>query len=52
MAALQIKSPYEYFPDPDIGRPIFNGQIFIGVADKDPTLSENQITVLTNHVRN
>jgi len=46
MAALQIESPYDYYADPTIGRPVFNGQIFIGLADKDPTLQENQITVL------
>ena len=46
MAALQIKAPYEYYPDPTIGRPVFNGQIFIGVADTDPTIVANQILAL------
>ena len=43
MGALQIKAPYEYYPDPTIGRPLFNGQIFIGVMDTDPTIEANQI---------
>ncbi len=33
---------YEYFPDPAKGRPVFNGSIYIGEPDTDPTLAINQ----------
>ncbi|MAF43479.1 MAG: hypothetical protein CMI54_04820 [Parcubacteria group bacterium] len=31
-----------YFPDPTKGRPVFNGQIFIGEPDLDPEIPANQ----------
>ena len=33
---------YEYFPDPVKGRPVYNGSIYIGDPDTDPTLVVNQ----------
>lgn len=31
-----------YFPQPDIGRPISEGQIFVGIVDLDPEIEANQ----------
>lgn len=45
MALVNVNSPYSYYANPSIGRPIFNGQIFIGVVDTDPTIEANQIPV-------
>ena len=38
-------SPFQYFADPTRGRPIFNGFIFIGRVDGDPTNTADQIPV-------
>ena len=38
-------TPYQYFADPTKGRPIFNGFIYIGRPDTDPTNPANQIQV-------
>ena len=32
----------EYFPSPDIGRPISGAQIFVGIVDLDPEVAGNQ----------
>lgn len=32
----------QYFPDPTKGRPLFNGQIYIGIPDLDPQVEANQ----------
>lgn len=37
-----ITFPISYFPDPDKGRPLFNGQVYIGKSDLDPTVPANQ----------
>lgn len=37
-----IEFPVLYIPDPDKGRPLFNGQIYIGKPDLDPTITANQ----------
>lgn len=34
--------PYMYVPDPTRGRPVFNGKIYIGEPDTDPTIIVNQ----------
>lgn len=31
-----------YFPDPTIGRPVFNGSVFVGTPGTDPTIEANQ----------
>jgi hypothetical protein len=36
---------YQYFPDPTQGRPIFNGKLYIGEPDLDPTIEANRKTV-------
>lgn len=36
---------YDYFPDPKVGRPVFFGEVYIGVPDDDPTIPANQIEV-------
>ncbi len=33
---------YDYYPDPTKGRPVFNGSIYVGEPDTDPTLAINQ----------
>lgn len=40
-----IESGIEYFPNPTIGRPIFNGSVYIGIIDLDPKIEANRITV-------
>ena len=35
----------QYFPDPGVGRPIANGNLYIGEVDTDPTIPANQIQV-------
>lgn len=37
--------PYIYAADPTKGRPIFNGSIYIGQPDLDPSIPANQIAV-------
>ncbi len=37
--------PYDYYPDPTKGRPVFNGSIFVGEPGTDPTIGGNQIAV-------
>ena len=41
-----VRLPYDYFPDPTRGRPVFNGSIYVGLPDTDPQITTNQITVL------
>ena len=38
-------NPYTYISDPTRGRPVFNGRVFLGNPDTDPTQPENQIPV-------
>ncbi len=42
MSTNQVINPYEYFMDFNQGRPIFNGQIFVGLVGTDPEVQENQ----------
>lgn len=42
----EVRSPYDYYPDPTRGRPVFNGQIFVGRPDTDPQVVSNRLTVL------
>jgi hypothetical protein len=37
-----IDFPIMYIPDPTKGRPLFNGQIFVGIPDLDPEVEINQ----------
>ena len=37
-----INFPILYIPDPGKGRPLFNGQIYVGQPDLDPTVLANQ----------
>lgn len=37
-----INFPIIYIPDPDKGRPLFSGQIFVGKPDLDPEIPSNQ----------
>lgn len=38
-------SPYQYFADPQKARPVFNGFIYIGKPDGDPTKPDDQIQI-------
>lgn len=38
-----VSLPFEYWPDPDIGRPIINGFVYIGEPDLDPELFPKEI---------
>ena len=40
-----VRLPYEYFPDPTRGRPVFNGFIYIGLPDTDPQIATNRLVV-------
>jgi len=42
MAENFVSNPYAYFNARNQGRPIFNGQIFVGEPDLDPTIVANQ----------
>ena len=42
MATNVVVNPYEYFNDPNVGRPIFNGNIYVGIVDLDPEIPANQ----------
>ena len=38
-------NPFTYISDPTRGRPVFNGRVFFGRPDTDPTVPSNQIVV-------
>jgi hypothetical protein len=38
-----ITLPYEYYPDPQRGRPVYFGSIYIGEPDQDPELFPKQV---------
>ncbi len=42
MALNIVSLPYEYYPDPTVGRPVYNGSIYVGIVDADPTIPSNQ----------
>ena len=42
MAYSRVTLNYEYIPDPDKGKPISNGSIYIGEPDTDPEVVGNQ----------
>lgn len=37
--------PYDYIPDKDVGRPLFNAELYFGIPDLDPEIPANQIDV-------
>ena len=41
----EVMLPYRYYPDPTVGRPVFNGSIYVGKPDTDPQEVGNQIPV-------
>lgn len=45
MANTIVRLPLGYFPDPDIGRPMWNAKIYVGVVGLDPREVANQKTV-------
>lgn len=42
----EVRLPYEYYPDPTRGRPVFNGFIYVGQPDTDPQVISNQLQVV------
>lgn len=42
----EVRLPYDYYPDPTRGRPVFNGSIYIGAPDTDPQVTTNQLVVM------
>ena len=42
MANTIVELPYEYFPDPTKGKPVFNGSVFVGEPDLDPEIEANR----------
>lgn len=42
----EVRLPYDYYADPTRGRPVFNGQIFVGKPDTDPQIISNRLQVL------
>jgi len=42
MALNLVELGIEYYPDPTKGRPVFFGQIFVGIPDTDPEIPGNQ----------
>jgi hypothetical protein len=45
MALNTVSLPFGYYADPTKGRPVFNGSIFIGEPDLDPTIQANQVPI-------
>lgn len=46
MTLAIVSLPLEYFPDPNRGRPIYNGQIFVGEPDLDPEILANRKAIV------
>lgn len=41
----EVRLPYNYYPDPTRGRPVFNGSIYVGQPDTDPQVATNRLSV-------
>lgn len=41
----EVRLPYDYYPDPTRGRPVFEGSIYVGQPDTDPQIVSNQLQV-------
>ncbi len=41
----EVRLPYDYYPSPTTGRPLFNCFIYVGKPDTDPQIKSNQLTV-------
>jgi Head binding. len=41
----EVRLPYDYYPDPTRGRPVFNGSIYVGRPDTDPQIATNRLQV-------
>lgn len=42
MANSVVRLPVGYFPDPKVGRPLFNAKIYVGIIDLNPRIVANQ----------
>lgn len=38
----EVRSAWTYFPDPTVGRPVYNGYIYVGEPDTNPQITTNQ----------
>lgn len=45
MARSEVILPYSYYFDPDSGRPIALGKIYVGIPDLDPHIEANRQTI-------
>lgn len=45
MADNIVRLPLDYFSDPDTGKPVSNGSVFVGNVDTDPEIEANRKTV-------
>ena len=45
MATAPLSLNMEYFNDPDTGKPVFNGAVYIGTKDLDPEIEANRVNV-------
>lgn len=41
----EVRLPYDYYPDPTRGRPVYNGFIYVGRPDTDPEIASNRLQV-------
>jgi hypothetical protein len=41
----EVIPPWGYYPDPSVGRPLFEGYIYVGDPDTDPEITTNQLPV-------
>lgn len=41
----EVFPPWGYYPDPTVGRPLFDGYIYVGEPDTDPEIATNRIQV-------
>lgn len=42
----EVRLPYDYYPDPTRGRPLYNGFIYVGRPDTDPQIASNRLQVV------
>jgi len=46
VAEIDLQYPSAYFPNPKVGRPVFNGNIYVGMPGTDPLIEANRVSVV------
>ncbi len=46
MAEVNLSTGIEYFADPNRGRPVYNGNIYVGIPDLNPKIELNRVSVI------